>query len=382
MRLASARSDHAALSVSSRVSRLAIVSAATLGAAVVMLACARPQPPTPGTLLPPVAVPVAPPSASAIATSAVEKEDGIVVDLLDDGRISFDGAAVEEGQLLAAFAKVPKNATPIFRGSKDVAWGRVVRGLDLMKQSGITSFVLVVAGDRARRTPVIELPKAGRHGIAPPPIAPRPGETRGPELDSMPRTVFVVLTHDGKSFLDGVESVGPLRERLHAALTRGGDPADKAIVIVHADMQAPLGTMIDITRDVRAEGALVAYAVSPAPPAPVASGMMGGVMGDALESPRNSPPPGARPKPKPRAFDACAFPAQALKEGVDEAAVVIRVNVDATGKPTAVTILNDPGHGFGTAATTCARKASFDPAKDVSGKSVAGEAVVRVRFVR
>lgn len=376
MRLASPRSDHAALSA-----RLALSATLTLG----VTACANPSPAAPapgGALLPPVAVPIAPASASAVATSAIEKEDGIVVDLLDDGKISLDGATMDEDQLLAAFAKIPKNATPIFRGSKDVAWGRVIRALDRMKQNGISAFVLVVAGDRARRTPVIELPKASRHGISPPPIVPRPGETRGPELDSMPRTVFVVLTHDGKSIVDGVESVGPLRERLHAAITRGADPADKAIVIVHADMQAPLGTMIDITRDVRAEGALVAYAVSPAQPPPVASGMMGGVMGNALESPRNAPPSGARPKPRPKAFDACAFPAQALKEDIDEAAVVIRVNVDATGKPTAVTVVSDPGHGFGAAATSCARKASFDPAKDVSGKSVAGEAVVRVRFVR
>lgn len=389
MRRSSPGSDHASL----------IALAALALGPLALSACSKPTPPPPpgggGALLPPVDAPVL--SASALAVAPEPKpEIGFVIDIRDDGKIAFDGVVVEDDGVRAAFAKLPKHATPIFRGAKDAAWGRVIHGLDQMKQAGLSAFVLVIAGDPTRRTPVIELPAAGKGSYAPA-VAPRPGEKpSGRDLDSIPRAIQVILTREGKSFLDGAEVTGPLRDRLHSALAVG---SDKAVVIVHADMQAPLGAVVDITRDVRAEGAPIAYAVSPTPPEPpvarklvpagpgepadfAGNGIAGGVAGGPWAGPSNVPPEGTRPKPKPKAFDRCAFPAQASKEDIDEASVAIRVKVDATGKPTDVTVVSDPGHGFGEAAKTCAKKASFEPAKDKAGRPTTGEATIRVRFVR
>ena len=78
----------------------------------------------------------------------------------------------------------------------------------------------------------------------------------------------------------------------------------------------------------------------------------------------------------------CPFPPQADRQAIDEAAALVRVSIDATGKVTGVRILNDPGFGFGRAALDCAKKMTFDPALDDDAKPVDFSMPIRVRFRR
>ncbi len=156
---------------------------------------------------------------------------------------------------------------------------------------------------------------------------------------------------------------------MHAAIVQSGDDS-KPRVILHGDAKAPFGTIIDATVAAQSEHAMVAFAVS-AESAPAARAAV-----------PSSAPDTTKPRPRPKAFDTCPFPAAADKAGVDESVATLRVKVDATGKVTDVTVVSDPGYGFGQAAKTCAQKAAFEPAKDSTGHAVAGEAVIRVRFVR
>lgn len=79
----------------------------------------------------------------------------------------------------------------------------------------------------------------------------------------------------------------------------------------------------------------------------------------------------------------CPFPPEADKEQIDNAAVVLLVAVDATGKPTEVRVLVDPGHGFGRAAKACALLRTYKPALDAEGKPTSGSTPpISVKFSR
>lgn len=78
----------------------------------------------------------------------------------------------------------------------------------------------------------------------------------------------------------------------------------------------------------------------------------------------------------------CPFPEEADAAGVDRALAKIRVDLDATGRVRDVSVLADPGNGFGRAAQRCARGKRFVPALDRDGRAVATRVVVGVRFVR
>jgi protein TonB len=75
----------------------------------------------------------------------------------------------------------------------------------------------------------------------------------------------------------------------------------------------------------------------------------------------------------------CPFPTEAL---VDEATVLLRVQVDASGAVAGVSVLREPGDGFGREAARCARSKSWSPALDRDGRPVAAAADVNVRFQR
>lgn len=55
------------------------------------------------------------------------------------------------------------------------------------------------------------------------------------------------------------------------------------------------------------------------------------------------------------------------------AAVMVRVRVDARGKPLAVDVMRDPGQGFGSAASTCAMRQTYQPARNEDGQDVPGQ---------
>jgi len=79
----------------------------------------------------------------------------------------------------------------------------------------------------------------------------------------------------------------------------------------------------------------------------------------------------------------CPWPKEAEMLGITEQTVVIRVMVDETGASKTVTLLADPGHGFGNATVACARTAKFEPARDEDGRPYAATSPpIRVRFTR
>jgi len=79
----------------------------------------------------------------------------------------------------------------------------------------------------------------------------------------------------------------------------------------------------------------------------------------------------------------CPFPPEAESDQVDQAVATIVVTVGSDGSPTAVTVVGDPGHGFGRAARACAFGRRYTPGLDGSGAvHVATTAPIRVRFTR
>ncbi|MEM8609095.1 MAG: ferric siderophore ABC transporter substrate-binding protein [Myxococcota bacterium] len=79
----------------------------------------------------------------------------------------------------------------------------------------------------------------------------------------------------------------------------------------------------------------------------------------------------------------CPWPEEAEMLGITEQFVPIRVMTDPEGVALRVTVLADPGHGFGAAAAECARANKFRPALDDYGKPYAASSpVLRLRFTR
>lgn len=66
----------------------------------------------------------------------------------------------------------------------------------------------------------------------------------------------------------------------------------------------------------------------------------------------------------------CGFPAEAQLDGVEYGVVKLVVTVNTDGRAKSVTILADPGSGFGNHARQCAMRRTFKPALDKSGQAV------------
>jgi protein TonB len=79
----------------------------------------------------------------------------------------------------------------------------------------------------------------------------------------------------------------------------------------------------------------------------------------------------------------CPWPSEAEAIPIDEETVVIRVVVRPDGSTESVTIVSEPGHGFGDAAATCAMRTRFTPARAAGGQPLrAWSPPIRVRFTR
>ncbi|HEX4515696.1 MAG TPA: hypothetical protein VH054_19245 [Polyangiaceae bacterium] len=78
----------------------------------------------------------------------------------------------------------------------------------------------------------------------------------------------------------------------------------------------------------------------------------------------------------------CPFPPEADSDSVDEASAIIEVIVGASGHAQTANILQDPGHGFGREARSCAMRESYVPALDKAGNPVASSKKFRVKFER
>jgi protein TonB len=125
------------------------------------------------------------------------------------------------------------------------------------------------------------------------------------------------------------------------------------------------GTSTSAVRDLRAQPDGVGKAPPPGPVAPPA--------GPDLSRPAG--PMGA-------AWN-CEFPAEADVEGIDSAVVQLTVVVGPDGRAKSVTVLKDPGFGFGQSARSCAFRKQFNAALDRAGTAITmSTAPFTVRFTR
>jgi protein TonB len=126
------------------------------------------------------------------------------------------------------------------------------------------------------------------------------------------------------------------------------------------------GTSTNAVRDLRAQQAGVG---KPPPPGPVSSAAGSNLM-------RAAAPLGG-------SWNDCEFPPEADVEGIDSAVVQLTVTVGADGRAKSVTILRDPGNGFGQATRSCAFRKQFTSALDRSGAAIVmSTAPFTVRFTR
>jgi periplasmic protein TonB len=125
------------------------------------------------------------------------------------------------------------------------------------------------------------------------------------------------------------------------------------------------GTSKSAVKDIRAKP----EGVGKAPPGPVAS-----AAGSNLS--RAASPMGG-------AWNDCGFPPEADIEGIDSAVVQLTVTVGPDGRAKSVTILRDPGNGFGQATRACAFRKQFASALDLTGNPITmSTAPFNVRFTR
>lgn len=129
---------------------------------------------------------------------------------------------------------------------------------------------------------------------------------------------------------------------------------------------ANAGTARTAVRDIKAQ------------PGGVATGT-----GTTAAPPKGPEPDLSRPaQPAPAAaWQSCGYPAEAQMDGIDFGLVQMAVTVDTNGRAKAVSIIKDPGSGFGAHARNCAMRLSFPVAYDKAGKPIVGTtAPFTIRF--
>ena len=114
------------------------------------------------------------------------------------------------------------------------------------------------------------------------------------------------------------------------------------------------GTATNAVRDLRAQP----DGVGKAPPGPVATVPSG---------PDLSRPAAAIGGGN---WNDCEFPPEADVEGIDSAVVLLSVTVGPNGRAKSVTVLRDPGNGFGRAVRSCAFRKPFTNALDRAGNPI------------
>jgi protein TonB len=89
------------------------------------------------------------------------------------------------------------------------------------------------------------------------------------------------------------------------------------------------------------------------------------------------------PRPGSTQWDDCGFPPEADVEQIDFMRVTLVVTVGTDGRAKAVTVLNDPGYGFGRLARQCAMRKRYVTGLDRTGRPVTmATAPFVVRFTR
>ncbi|HEV8551700.1 MAG TPA: energy transducer TonB [Polyangiaceae bacterium] len=74
--------------------------------------------------------------------------------------------------------------------------------------------------------------------------------------------------------------------------------------------------------------------------------------------------------PGPGDWNDCGFPPEAEAEGLNVAKVMVSVTVRSDGRARAVSVLKDPGYGFGSWARQCAMRKSYQTALNAQGQPV------------
>jgi protein TonB len=175
--------------------------------------------------------------------------------------------------------------------------------------------------------------------------------------------------------------------RIHDARaphTRVSEAQAAQAATVVAQHPAP-GAPVDLTADTVVTGAANAYAGG------VTSST--GTSSSAVPEKRSADAPGAGlplalpDRSSPVSLESenwsCPWPREADAEQIDEQTVILRVVVDRTGAAATVTVVADPGHGFGSAAAACAMRTRFTPARNRSGEPVRSTSPpIRIRFTR
>jgi protein TonB len=91
----------------------------------------------------------------------------------------------------------------------------------------------------------------------------------------------------------------------------------------------------------------------------------------------------ARPVSLPAREWDCPWPKKADDLSIDEQTVTLRAVVDSEGRATSVTVVSDPGFGFGAKARECAQNNEFLPAIDDEGRPyTATSPPIRIQFTR
>jgi protein TonB len=89
------------------------------------------------------------------------------------------------------------------------------------------------------------------------------------------------------------------------------------------------------------------------------------------------------PRPQSTQWDDCGFPPEADVEQIDFKRVTLLVTVGTDGRARSVTVVNDPGYGFGRLARQCAMRKRYVPGLDSAGRPVTmTTAPFIVRFTR
>lgn len=159
-------------------------------------------------------------------------------------------------------------------------------------------------------------------------------------------------------------------------------PAQAAAVITRAASDSPL----DLTATTFATGGAAAFPGGATASAGRSSAPVAGAV-DIYAPPARRPTIASPDRSRPVALAdgtwSCPWPPEADAEQIDEQTVVIRVRVHDDGRVDAAEVLSDPGHGFGGAATTCARRTRFQAARDGLGAPIASwSPPIRVHFSR
>jgi periplasmic protein TonB len=81
-------------------------------------------------------------------------------------------------------------------------------------------------------------------------------------------------------------------------------------------------------------------------------------------------------------WDDCGFPAEADIEQINNARVSIAVTVTSGGAAQSVSVVQDPGYGFGALAKRCALRKQYSPALGKDGSAITATQVITINFRR